>query len=102
MHELVGRIADDNVLIGSLEIEKTIVGTLSELTDVLKGQIIIPAHIDKPPTYLGEVDITPDAHSDIVLKTAYTTLEKDITISKIPTFETSNNHGTTFIIGVVN
>lgn len=52
---------------------------------------------DKP--YDGEYTIVPSAYSDQVLNTRNKFLKQNIVVTEIPTYETSNDSGTTFIIG---
>ena len=49
------------------------------------------------PDYTGSYEVVPDV-GEKVIPTKEKSLHEDITVKKIPTFETSNEHGTTFII----
>lgn len=50
------------------------------------------------PDYKGEYEITPTIE-DQTLPTKNRSLREDIVVKKIPTYEVSNEYGTTFIIG---
>lgn len=61
--------------------------------------IIEPA----PDVYDGIYDVTPEAHREVTLNTANTYLKKDVTVRKVPFFETSNRYGdTVYIASEVN
>lgn len=94
-----GTTSDVQSITGKLSDIESLRGKLSNVTNGLRGTLTVPEHLSDYPEYKGEVEITPDAHEDIVLDTADTTLKSDITVFKIPTYETSNEFGTTFIIG---
>lgn len=51
------------------------------------------------PEYEGPFVITPKPYDDIVLNTTQKTVMDNITVLKIPHYETSNLKGKTFIIG---
>ena len=53
---------------------------------------------DKPPIYEGEMIVTPKAHQVTVLPTKDRLVEDDISVLKIPYYETSNESGTTVYI----
>ena len=48
---------------------------------------------DAVPVYHGQYIVTPSTTDDIVLPTKGKKLEKDITVTKIPYWETSNPQG---------
>ncbi len=50
------------------------------------------------PDYDGDYEVTPKTE-DQLLNTENKSMTKDVVIKKIPTFEVSNESGTTFIIG---
>lgn len=97
--EIRGAPSEMHQVFGTLSPVESLRGTLSHVSEGLSGTLTIPARLDSYPEYDGAVEITPDAHEDIVLNTADTTLKSDITVFKIPTYETSNEFGMTFIIG---
>ena len=82
--------------------EYRLVGTLSNNTNSLIGTITITSGEEGGdyPIYDGDVIVKPQTDADVILPTKKTRLKSDITVEKIPTFETSNVYGTTFIIGV--
>lgn len=49
--------------------------------------------------YTGEYTVTPQPFDETVLDTHQKLLTDDITVLKIPYFETSNEHGNTVYIG---
>lgn len=49
--------------------------------------------------YEGDVDITPSPSSDITLETEGYLMDSDVTVRKIPYYETSNESGITIYIG---
>lgn len=49
--------------------------------------------------YDGEYIVIPSAHENQVLNTSNTFLKQDVVVTIIPTYATSNDSGTTFIIG---
>lgn len=49
--------------------------------------------------YDGVTDVIPSAYDDQVLPTQHKVVNDNITVFKIPTYETSNVSGVTFIIG---
>lgn len=81
--------------------EYRLVGTLSNNTNSLIGTITIASGGEgcDYPIYDGDVIVKPQTDADVILPTKKTILKTDITVEKIPTFETSNVYGTTFIIG---
>ncbi len=49
------------------------------------------------PDYTGSYEVVPDV-LDQVMPTKEKSLLEDVTVRKIPTYETANEYGTTFII----
>lgn len=62
----------------------------------LKGILSIK-NVEGAPSYSGETVIIPTT-SDQTLATKNTIVRDDILVKEIPTFETSNEYGVTFII----
>lgn len=52
---------------------------------------------DKP--YNGEYTVVPSAYENQILNTHNKFLRQDVVVTIIPTYTTSNDNGTTFIIG---
>lgn len=50
------------------------------------------------PDYKGEYEVTPSTEEQ-VLPTKNKSMRNDVTVKEIPTYEVSNDSGTTFIIG---
>ena len=77
---------------------KTITGVINTEQNI-GGCIQLPASIGiDAPEYDGQTEITPDAYNEYQLETKNKIIREDITVFKIPTYETSNASGTTFII----
>ncbi len=51
------------------------------------------------PIYGGETEVTPKTYSNVVLETDGTRMFSDITVLKVPYYETSNVSGITVYIG---
>ena len=51
-----------------------------------------------PDQYEGEYDVTPRAKSEVVLNTDGLMMKSDVTVRKVPYFETSNATGETVYI----
>ena len=82
-------------------------GTLADLEKItarvfdrqtLKGSITLPKSLAGDP-YGGPYEVTPSAESDIVLATKKKSMLDDVTVFKIPYYETSNESGYTVYIG---
>ncbi len=66
----------------------------------LSADSVIVIHV-VPTPYEGEYEVTPKARESVVLPTQHKTLTEDVTVQKVPYFETSNDHGTTVYIAEV-
>lgn len=60
--------------------------------DIESSQTIVVNHIDADK-YDGTYLVTPLANSEVVLETTGKMMEDDVTIKKVPYFETSNDAG---------
>lgn len=49
-------------------------------------------------TYTGDYVIIPKAHEEVILETKDKTMADDVTVKKVPYYETSNEVGTTIYI----
>lgn len=49
-------------------------------------------------TYTGEYIVIPKAHDEVILETKDKTMQDDVTVRKVPYYETSNQTGTTVYI----
>ena len=91
MADITGNISPVNGTISI--IYPTIAGSITY--GIGKGEIV--------PEYKGEYTVLPQAAEDKVLSTKGTKLTKDITVKKIPYYETSNESGgnTVYIAGQI-
>ena len=92
----------NNILIGTLtstELE-TLTGQLKSIEnkDFLSGNIVIPPEVPIP-NYEGEYIVTPQPFNDEILETAGFRMAEDVTVLKIPYYQTSNETGYTIYIG---
>lgn len=67
----------------------------------LTTDVVVNATIVDVPTYEGEYTITPLANAPVVLETKDKMCTDDITVTKIPTYQTHNDSGITFYIAEV-
>lgn len=58
---------------------------------------IVPAY----DTYNGEYNVIPQAHSQSVLQTQGKVMKRNVTVQKVPYYETSNQYGDTVYIAEV-
>lgn len=86
-----------DILKGTLSPAASMKGALSAPA-TLKGKLSVP-QIIVPNPYEGDYVITPRAHDPVTLATMNKTLTDDITVLKIPYYETSNESGMTVYIG---
>lgn len=82
-------------------------GTLADLEKItarvfdrqtLKGSITLPKSLAGDP-YGGPYEVTPSTETDIILATKKKSMLDDVTVFKIPYYETSNESGYTVYIG---
>ena len=71
-------------------------GTLSKPA-VLSGSLTVNTYVPAYDYYDGETVVVPTT-SDQLLATSNTIVRDDILVEKIPTYETANEFGVTFII----
>ena len=73
-----------------------------ELNDILEfdGELGIITQVTgtEYPWYTGDTEVIPRAHSAVVLETANKIMPSDVTVIKIPYYETSNQSGKTVYI----
>lgn len=67
---------------GISELEATL-----STNEMLKGQLSVPKEYD---VYAGPYDVIPKAFDSQILETENRAMKKDVTISKVPYWETSN------------
>ena len=124
MDKLTGELKVINLIEGSLVPTElpVITGALSALNNTLTGSLVstnlpqlngelIPLEIPHfsgeltipkevpTPSYQGEYTITPEPFTNKVLETNGFTLTDDVTVLKIPYYQTSNESGYTVYIG---
>ena len=121
MNKLNGSLEQINNLEGSLSVEPELTGALSTVDSTLTGKLTIDeAHeltgslsieelslngeLHIPPevpieNYQGEYIVTSKPFKDSVLETGGLRMTQDITIEKIPYYETGNESGYTVYIG---
>lgn len=95
--ELTGTLSRVSELKGSISAIGEIAGSISS-THTISGSLNVPAG-EFYETYDGSYDITPSPHHDVVLPTANKVMNSDVSVFKIPYFETSNTLGYTVYIG---
>lgn len=81
---------------GTLSKPITLSGSLSK-PQALSGTLIMKTVGSAYPVYSGDTVVVP-AISEQLLGTANTVVHDDILVKEIPTFETSNEFGVSFII----
>lgn len=87
MDRVKGTLSSIGSLKGSLSTENTITAALTlKVVETVSHQI-----------YDGDTVIIPST-SDIILETADKVVKDDILVKEIPTYETSNEYGVSFII----
>lgn len=75
-------------LFGTLTAQQGIIGTLTALQGI-EGMLTIPSAVGVE-TYEGEYVVVPKAYDEQVLETAHKLLLEDVTVTKVPYYETSN------------
>lgn len=84
-------------LSGKISAIQTITGFLSAQASI-QGSLTVPRYVGAE-SYDGPYEVTPRAFDAEVLQTQNKLMRDDVTVLEIPTYETSNEYGTTFIIG---
>lgn len=85
-------------LTGTLTAGGTISGALSG-NKTLSGELTVPAIIS-PDIYDEEYEVTPEVYNEVVLNTMNKLLVQNVTVHKVPYYETTNESGGyTAIIG---
>ena len=93
MHRIKGTITEKATLNGTLNAPANLRGSLNDIQSLV-GTIKQAEQYD---TYSGETVVIPKT-IDQILSTGNKVSHNDILVEKIPTFETSNEYGVTFII----
>ncbi len=60
----------------------------------------VSKNIEEVPVYHGDYEVIPDAHNDQILYTSNKILKDDVTVKKVPYYETHNESGTTVYIAM--
>lgn len=91
-----------DILKGRLSPAASIKGTLSASVG-LKGKLSVPMYVGGD-IYRGSYEVTPLAYLDQTLETRNKFLEDDVTVLKVPYYETSNIYDgkTVFIAEDIN
>lgn len=88
----------------TVTVEAKLADSIIEVTPVLSGDISVNAEIVNQmagreiPSYDGEYVITPLARDEQVLATRNKRMLDDVTVHRVPYFETTNESGTTIYI----
>lgn len=92
-------IVREAALFGSLRAGDTLRGTITADAS-LSGKMTAPVR-EEIETYDGDYAVTPKLYDDVILPTKDRRMKADVTVLKIPQFETSNESGgkTLFIGG---
>ena len=61
------------------------------------GNPVARDYVEREP-YTGDYTVTPQAHEDVVLETNGKRMTDDVTVFRVPYFETSNIYGNTVYI----
>lgn len=83
-----GTISCRCTLSGVLSPVASLSGTLSPRSS-LTGTLTIPRTV-MPNPYEGAYEVTPRAHDPVILSTRSKTMTDDVTVLKVPYYETSN------------
>lgn len=98
--ELTGELSPiDNKLTGELTDENyNLIGSLSQVELSMNGVLSIPPEVPVE-NYRGNYTVIPKPFKIEVLKTAGLKMMDDVTVEKIPYYETGNESGYTVYIG---
>ena len=96
MERIIANFIDDTSiyaqLTGSGSINATLTGEEGEIIGVI-------TNYEVGAIYHGDYIVTPKANEEVVLETSDKILTDDVTVLKIPYFETHNDYGETIYIG---
>ncbi len=99
--ELTGELSSvNNNLIGELINDKSysLEGSLSQIELSMNGTLSIPPEV-LVESYRGTYAVTPKPFNIQILNTSGLKMENNVTVEKIPYYETSNESGYTIYIG---
>ena len=86
VRSISGQLSVKHVVSGCLSAKRVVSGAISF------GSSAIPA-------YDGVYDVTPHVSEDVILETSGKKMLDNVTVAKIPYYETSNPYGDTVYIG---
>lgn len=87
--------------------DRIVIGGEVSLTNVIDGELSLSVLVDGesgvflpvyPDSYTGEYVITPLAAEEQILPCKHLVMQDDVTVLKVPYFETHNDSGTTVYI----
>lgn len=91
-----------------VNVDASIVGSVIETSAEVSGDISVEAELTTTvyasgeyDIYTGATDVIPLADAAQTLQTAQKVVMQNITVQKVPYYETSNDHGTTVYIAEV-
>ena len=96
MTGIIASFIDDTSIYAQLAEEGTLEATLTGEDEVIHG--VVSEYVSAP-VYDGDYVVTPDTEDDIYLYTNDKLMKNDVTVKKIPYYETSNVSGYTVYIG---
>lgn len=96
--QITANINIDGTITGKISNKLQVSASISEANKVT-ASLNFPEVVINSNIYDGEYIITPSTDVDQVLETKNTYLDGNVTVLKIPTYETSNEVGISFIIG---
>ena len=96
--QITANINIDGTITGTVSNKLLVSASISEANKVT-ANLNFPEVVINSNIYDGEYVITPSTDTDQVLETKHTYLDDNVTVLKIPTYETSNEVGISFIIG---
>lgn len=97
--QITANINIDGTITGTISNNKLSVSASISEANKMTANLNFPEVVINSNIYDGEYIITPSTDTDQVLETKHTYLDGNVTVLKIPTYETSNEVGISFIIG---
>lgn len=94
-----GQVSLNSLIEGEILLEDTIEGDIN-LNSVIDGELgtFYLASSETHETYNDKYTVVPSASEDITLDTSNKIMERDVTVFKVPYYQTSNVEGTTVYI----
>ena len=86
--EIRGTVNTVDVMRGSVSMQGTLNGSVA--SSITLGGTLNYNKGAMPPTYMGPYEVTPKAHSEQTLATKNKLMTDDVTVFKVPYYETSN------------